>query len=239
MTGSVADARELLLGVPNLESFGVADMMALRADIRGAFDAGPAGSFEEAAQLLAQLLRSRLSTSKGEPACALVRIFKTHPLAALDEELKTWAMQRMTDTDRTAATRCLILMGSDGVEPAWRSRHGSIGHKAIPMVDADSVAQIPMVAQLIRQLGLDTTTVLRPDARLLLLADKRTDGVFHVPDARDSAYIPAQKGFVVPYGVRSVLGFGGMLTSGDLVAAILFSTVSVSTPVAEQFRISD
>jgi len=34
-----------------------------------------------------------------------------------------------------------------------------------------------------------------------------------------------------------VLGFGGMLTSGDLVAAIPFSTVSVSTPVAEQFRI--
>jgi hypothetical protein len=223
--------------VPNLQSFNLIDMMALRAQIRSAFDLEPVHSFEQAAQRMTTLLRTNLLDGDGAPACALVRVFKTQLLSTLDDELKAWALARMSDADVTPATRCLVLLGSDGVEPAWQSRHGSQGHKAIPMADAGAVAQIPMVAQLIRQLGLDVNAVLRPDERLLLTADNRTDGVFHIAEAVGSAYIPAQSDFVRPYGVKSVLGFGGMLTSGDLVAAILFSTVPVSDAVANHFRI--
>lgn len=49
----------------------------------------------------------------------------------------------------------------------------------------------------------------------------KTYGVFHVAEARESAYVPAQADFVVPYGIRSVVGFGGPLATGDLFAVIL------------------
>lgn len=48
--------------------------------------------------------------------------------------------------------------------------------------------------------------------------------------------MPAQEGFVLPYGVRSVLGFGGLLPGGDLFVVILFSRVPISREVADLFR---
>jgi len=60
--------------------------------------------------------------------------------------------------------------------------------------------------------------------------------VFHVPVARGSAYIPAQEEFVIPCGVSSVLGFGGLLPSGNLFATIMFSKVPISEEVALLFR---
>jgi hypothetical protein len=38
------------------------------------------------------------------------------------------------------------------------------------------------------------------------------------------------------YGIKSVLGFGGMLATGDLFAVILFATVHVSAAVADRFK---
>ena len=37
-------------------------------------------------------------------------------------------------------------------------------------------------------------------------------------------------------GVRSIVGFGGSLSTGDLFAVVLFCRVAVSPAVAEQFR---
>jgi hypothetical protein len=60
--------------------------------------------------------------------------------------------------------------------------------------------------------------------------------VFHVENAVGSPYIPAQQEFVEKFGIRSVLGFGGVIGTGELFAVILFSTVHVSTNAAERFR---
>ena len=60
------------------------------------------------------------------------------------------------------------------------------------------------------------------------LVDRRgekTWNVFHTEPAVGSPLIPAQDEFVVPHGVRSVLGFGDMLETGDLYVVILFSKV--------------
>ena len=50
-----------------------------------------------------------------------------------------------------------------------------------------------------------------------------------------SPYIPAQDDFVIPYGVKSALGFGGLLATGELFAVILFAKVRISAGVAERF----
>jgi hypothetical protein len=93
-----------------------------------------------------------------------------------------------------------------------------------------------MIAQLVRQLGLEVAAVLRPDAHLIIDLEQRTFNVFYVEEALDSPFIPAQQQFVVPYKIRSVLGFGGILPTGDLFAVILFSHATIPPKTAELFK---
>src|SRR5262249_11030000 len=71
---------------------------------------------------------------------------------------------------------------------------------------------------------------------LLVDWEQRTFNVFHVAEAVGSPHIPAQAEFVIPHGVRSVLGFGGMLPSRDLFAVILFSRTPIPRGTAALFR---
>ena len=92
-----------------------------------------------------------------------------------------------------------------------------------------------MIAQLVRQMGLDIATIVRPSPDLLRSAEGKTYSVFHVEEAAGSPYIPAQTEFVVPHGVRSVVGFGG-LHRHDFFAVILFATVPSPRVAADRFR---
>jgi hypothetical protein len=98
------------------------------------------------------------------------------------------------------------------------------------------VGEFPMIAQLIRQLGLTTTELLQPTTQIIKDLGQRQFGVFHVPVAANSPFIPAQQEFVAHYGIASVLGFGGILPDGNLFAAILFARVSIPASTAEMFR---
>ncbi len=61
-------------------------------------------------------------------------------------------------------------------------------------------------------------------------------GVFYVPEALGSPYIPAQKEFVIPYGVRSVMGFGGMLPSLEIFVIIMFLNIPIPKDTADLFK---
>jgi hypothetical protein len=127
-------------------------------------------------------------------------------------------------------------MATVGQSAGWNSRHLSRGHRAIPLPSPEIVEKAPMISQLIKELGLELTHVIQPTADVVKeLAGKR-HGVFYVENAVGSPYIPAQQEFVVRFGIRSVLGFGGMLGSGDLFAVILFATVHVPTSSADRFK---
>ena len=91
-----------------------------------------------------------------------------------------------------------------------------------------------MIRRLVGQLGLEVKDLLAPDPTFLLDVAQKTFNVFHVAEAKGSPFIPAQD-FVIGHGIRSVLGFGGMLASGDLFATILFSKVAVEREIAELF----
>jgi two-component system, NtrC family, sensor kinase len=60
--------------------------------------------------------------------------------------------------------------------------------------------------------------------------------VSHVPTALGSVYIPVQEDFVIPYGIESALGFGGMLPSGNLFATIMFPKILISHDIADLFQ---
>jgi hypothetical protein len=49
-----------------------------------------------------------------------------------------------------------------------------------------------------------------------------------------SPFVPAQATFVEPYGVRSVIGMGGVLPEGELIAVVLFTRLPVSNAVAQR-----
>ena len=93
-----------------------------------------------------------------------------------------------------------------------------------------------MIASLIEQFGLQIADVVRPKLQTEPELIEKNYNVFHVEHAVGSPYIPAQSDFVVPYGIASVVGFGGVLGSGDLYAAILFSRVHIPSESAKRFR---
>ena len=90
-----------------------------------------------------------------------------------------------------------------------------------------------MIARLISQMGLSPKEVVDP--ALMVNMDKDRPGVFHVPQAKDSPYVPAQD-FVRSSGIKSVLGFGDLLHSGDLFAVIMFSKIVIPRATAEFFN---
>jgi hypothetical protein len=123
-----------------------------------------------------------------------------------------------------------------GDEPEWNDRRASEGHQAIPLPSPHVVERAPMIAQLIREFGMQLSDVVRPSDDLVRALGGKSYGVFHVEEAAGSRYIPAQAGFVDRHGIRSVIGFGGLLPMGDLFGVILFSRVHVSVESADRFR---
>jgi hypothetical protein len=175
----------------------------------------------------------------GTRTCALARFYKTHPFATLEPSLREYVSERMNGHAPDSTMRCLTLLGTAGDEPAWNSRHLSRAHRAIPLPSAEIVRSTPMIARLIQDLGADLDAIVSGEALPdigLRASPARTYDVFHVERAKGSPVIPAQEEFVIPYGIESVVGFGGALRSGELFAVVLFSRAPIPPDSAARFR---
>jgi hypothetical protein len=187
-----------------------------------------ASSMEEVAGRIVRYLRDTLINGQtGERACPLIRFFKTHAYEGLDDELKAFALNMLGGSVPLPETKCFTLLGTVGENQEWNLRGTSKGHKAIPLPSEEVVHQIPMMRNLIKQLGLSVRSVDM---------EQKTYNVFLVPEALGSPYVPAQKEFVVPYGIKSVMGFGGMLPSLDIFVIIMFLRASISREAADLFK---
>ena len=195
-----------------------------------------ATSMEETAGRIVRHFYDGLVDAEGERACALVRFYKTHPYRGLDSELQGFAGTLLGGDPPSPDMKCLVLLATAGDRDEWNSRRKSQGHMAIPLPSEEAVQQAPMVSNLVTQLGIPLGMVIRPEPELLLDLEQRTYNVFHVQEALGSPYIPAQREFVAPCGIRSVLGFGGLLPSGEMFAVIMFFKVPVSKETAALFK---
>ncbi|MCK9579696.1 MAG: hypothetical protein M0Q92_04510, partial [Methanoregula sp.] len=182
------------------------------------------------------LYENLVDKKTGAKGCALVRFFKTYPYGNLDPELQESAQSVLKGSSASPDMRCICLLATAGMQPEWNSRHQSRGHKAIPLPSENFIEAFPMVRQLLQQMGLELKTVLKPDPAFVLDMTQTTYNVFHIPDAVGSKYVPAQEDFVVPFGIRSVIGFGGILPSGNLFVIIMFSKVPVPRQTADMFK---
>ncbi len=218
----------------DLTKFDLGDMLKCSLRLREAASGAP--TLEASAQRVCRFLYDELHGPGGARACALVRCYKTHEYGGLEPDLQSFARNQLGTGIPRSTMKCLTLMATVGQRPDWNSRHFSREHKAVPLPSPEIVQKAPMISQLIKELGLDLTTVLQPLPDVVKDLGGKRHGIFYVEDALGSPYIPAQEEFVVRFGIRSVLGFGGMLTLGDLFAVILFATVPVPPKAAERFK---
>lgn len=204
--------------------------VAIRRVVRGA------DSLETAADAITRYLYDHSVSSSGERSCALVRFYKTHRYGDLEPALQQFAARQLGGASPRADMRCLTLLATAGDEPDWNSRHTSKGHQAIPLPSAERIRAAPMIMRLVEELGVDIESLMSPTAEPRGRADVRTYDVFHVERALGSPYIPAQREFVERYSIASVVGFGGLLRSGELFAVIMFSRDPISARGAARFR---
>jgi hypothetical protein len=203
------------------------------------FSEGSGSSESAAARIVQYFYDTFRFPNSEEPACALVRCFQTYPYEKLRGYRRESAEQLLGGHAPQTGMRCLTLLATRGMEPAWNSVASSVGHAAIPLPSVGVIRQIPMIARLLMQMGIPLTHVLprAPDAEEFRFDEMSGNfDVFHVERARGSNYIPAQDSFVKPYGVRSVVGMGGLLPDGEIFVLILFSRVRISREVAGIFR---
>ena len=218
----------------DLTKFSLRDMVECGLALRQMGE-GTANMEQASNKIIKYLYEHLIDRQTGEKSCALVRCFKTHAYGELDAQRREYARSILGDEVPSETMQCLTLLASAGEKPEWNSIAASAAHKAIPLKTEALVEQSPMISQLIRQFGLNISTVVEPDPNLLLEFEQKTFNVFYVPDAKDSPYIPAQDSFVIPFGIQSVLGFGALLPAGNLFAIIMFLKVQIPRSTAEMF----
>ncbi len=197
----------------DLLNFTIRDMTECGRALRRA-GVGAKSMEDAAARIVRRLYDTLIGGQTSARACALVRFFKTHHYQGIEEELRSFARGMMGNTPPAPDMKCLVLLATAGDNLGWNARSTSQGHKAIPLPSAEVIHQIPMIRTLINQLGLQVNMLVKPDLEFLLDMEQRSYNVFHVPEALGNPAIPAQREFVIPFGIRSVLGFCGVLPSG-------------------------
>jgi two-component system, sensor histidine kinase and response regulator len=199
----------------HLRSFNLGDMTACGAALR-VLGTG-ATNLEDAADRLVRFLYNSFTLDRSEEsACVLVRLFKTTPYGRLPPELRDLVVTKLGKIPDDPFLPCLTLLASASAIQGWDDPSGSSHYRVVPLGDPGDLAQLPMFSQLFHQLGVSLPHLTQRDHHLLLDSEEHLFNVFHVLHAEGSPYIPAQDEFVVPYGVRSVVGFGAPLPNGDI-----------------------
>ena len=110
----------------------------------------------------------------------------------------------------------------------------------IPLISAAFVGAIPMIARLIKELGVPLEWVDRHDSEMIIRTMGTSAGLFFVDDAGEATdhqgrKIIAAQDFVSSYDVKSVFGIGGAYTSGQILVVVVFCRDTLSRATAERF----
>lgn len=175
-------------------------------------------------------------TAADESRCALVRCFATRIYAKLEPALQQRCLQMLrSDTPVVPDMPCFVLLASAGDRPEWCSRHTAGRHRVLPLPSEAALVRLPMVAELFRRFDVRLSDI-RPDGGGLMTHAPHVFDMFLVENAIDNPIVPDQDGFVRPFGIRSVLGFGCAGREGDLFVTLLFSKVPLGSDAARRAR---
>jgi hypothetical protein len=178
------------------------------------------------------------------PSIVLARVFAVVPfrlLPAHDAEAATHFAERAEAVALlTPDTPVLSLLGTSGSNPAWRDRRLSARHLATPLLSRELVQGIPMIAQLLADLGVDLACLddgRQIQSRRMAGSANQCFYVATASEARDALgrlIIPSQ-GFVAAHRIETVFGMGGSYLDGMMVAAICFCSEKVERLTIDRF----
>ena len=219
----------------SLASPSISDMAKCASELR-TLGAGSSSPQDVAQRIASYLYRQFGNDQTGQQDCVLVRCFLTRPYGELDPKSQDCARRALACGPGSLDMKCLTLFGTAGAQPEWNDRNRSRRYRSIPLADKQVVSQFPMVLQLLQQLGVDFTSKPQHESARPIDWTERTLDVFHVAEAKGSPFVPAQEKFVIPFGIESVLGFGGVFPSTAFFTVILFSKQKITRETAELFK---
>jgi hypothetical protein len=193
------------------------------------------------AQTCARLLYEEFTES-----LVLARVFVTLPFSALPERDKAF-VTALAEAKNLAPllgekTQVLSLLGTHGAEARWNDRYQSQDHLGIPLLTAEFVESIPMVARLMSDMGIGSDWFDKFEPDILVKNLGRAAGVFYVRDAkmrldaRNRKIVSAQD-FVAAHDIHTVFGLGGSYLNGSFVTIILFTRETIEQSQAEAFML--
>lgn len=204
----------------------------LRSRVRGC------ASLEQAAQEIARGLHAKFAS-----VAPLVRVYALVRHEEAPADVRTFVEALAGEAgDRarvSAATPVLALLGTHGEKEPWCDRRTSQSHKGIPLLSGAFVDAIPMIARLLRELGIDLSWLDEAPEVVTGRLVGGFNGVFFVEDAttaRDGKgrpIIPAAE-FVAEQGIKSVFGTGGFYPDGTLVVCIVFTREMLAREMVER-----
>lgn len=194
---------------------------------------------EDAAQLFSTVVYRHFDES-----IALARVFVTVPYGELPDANKRFVDNLVASTGASEAldaeTLVLSLVGTYGRSPDWNSRRLSKGHVGIPLLSSAFVEKIPMLARLLKELGLPLEWIDSRDSTIMNKALGSSAGLFYAEDAASAEdnqgrKIIAAQDFVSEHAIRSVFGVGGAYFGGRLCTMIFFCQDNVERAAAQRF----
>ena len=214
-----------------LQRFGVDDLVTFSSDLRVAGDG--ATTMVDAACAVTRYLHANLLAADGSPACALVRAYKTHRFEDLPPERQATARQVAPDVED--GTQCMTLLSSNG-DPS-RPAAGVPEEWVLPFTD-HSFRTVPLIPQILTEIGLDLEAAVDPHAALDLRVKKQRFNVFLDDDLANSPLLPdpAHRRRVVEIGLQSLAVVGGILPSGELLLVMWHGLERIPERVADLFR---
>lgn len=198
-----------------------------------------ASTLEAAAQGLAKAFHTQFDES-----VVIARMFVTVPFGNLpadnQEFVRNLAEGAGAADDLKPETPVLSLIGTHGGEQSWQDRCTSEGHVGIPLISSAFVGAIPMIARLLKELGVPLEWVDRHDSEMIIRTMGHSAGLFFVDDASDATdhqgrKIIAAQDFVAEHGVKSVFGAGGAYPNGQIIVLVVFCRDSFARVDAERF----
>ena len=216
----------------DLGRFALGDLSRMASTLRNLGEG--TGNLQAFADRVCRYLYDHLLDEAGQRQTLLVRFYATlayDELPVTDRDGAGPAPQPQPEPDAT----CITLLATVGDQPAWNDRLASRGAQTQLLTDAAQIHGLPTLNAIVEQLGIEASALLVRRNRLRNAKDDKHYGVFHVADRTEDAADPAH-GFYEHYGVRSQLGFGGMLPNGGVFGILVFSRVCLPEESAHKWE---
>lgn len=197
-------------------------------------------SVEEVGQVLATDIYDTFRDS-----VVLARFFATIPLRKLPEENRRFASDlaaaRNASGQLREETLVLSLLGTAGDKPEWNDRRSSVGHVGIPLISSDFIETIPMIARLLKDMGVSLSGMSGSAPGIETRTFGKLGGLFYVEDAgtavdQSGRKIISAQDFVEEHGIKTVFGTAGLFFMAKMfVTLIVFTRHTISRDMARNF----